>query len=517
MPFRNLFIVLGLVFSCLIGVHVFFSYRDTGILSYPLDDAFIHMAISRNLVEHGVWGITPFEFSSTSSSLLYTLILALGFMVAGIKVWLPLLINYLIGLVILFFTTRISQNYLTWKQSFTWHLLFIFLVPLAGMAVLGMEHTLQILLCLLFVYQTWKLWNGNNVSAISYFIMALLAVATRYESAFLVGLTAAAWLFVFGNFKRAVYLLIAIAVPIIAFGLFSLSKGGFFFPNSLLAKSNFINGSLPAFFSVLSAKFLATGLIYSLILLPFVYFLLFPITGWKDLENQPKHLLMLLLAATSLAHFVLASFGWLFRYEAYLVALLFLTIMITWKDWFEWISQRTFFNKRVIVLISALMLFPVLSRVMMISHTKRAVKNIADQQVQMAKFVHDHFPAYGIAMNDIGALGFYNEDIRIFDMEGLGTAEVIRQKKQFDSSFLIKYVAEHDIKIGIFYPHLYKNKIPSSWQQAGTWELTDNFVTGGSVVGFYAIDPAEKAKLIQALKQHAARLPANVISKINAE
>jgi hypothetical protein len=191
--------------------------------------------------------------------------------------------------------------------------------------------------------------------------------------------------------------------------------------------------------------------------------------------------------------------------------------MITWKDWLAWFSQRTSFNICAIVLMSALMLFPVFSRVMMISHTKRAVKNIADQQVQMAGFVHDHFPSYGIAMNDIGALSFYNEDMKIFDMEGLGTAEVIRQKKQFDSSFLVKYVAEHDIKIGIFYPHLYQNKIPSSWQQAGTWELTDNFVTGGSVVGFYAIDPAEKPKLIEALKQHASRLPSNVISKINGE
>ena len=153
----------------------------------------------------------------------------------------------------------------------------------------------------------------------------------------------------------------------------------------------------------------------------------------------------------------------------------------------------------------------------MISHTKRAVKNIADQQVQMAKFVHEHFPDYGIAMNDIGALSFYNENMRIFDMEGLGTAEVIRRKKNLDSSFLVKYVTEHDIKIGIFYPHLYKNKIPSSWLQAGTWELTDNFVTGGSVVAFYAIDPMEKPKLIQALQKHASLLPSNVISKINAE
>ena len=153
----------------------------------------------------------------------------------------------------------------------------------------------------------------------------------------------------------------------------------------------------------------------------------------------------------------------------------------------------------------------------MISHTKRATKNIADQQVQMAKFVSNHFPTYGIAMNDIGAMTFYNDSMRIFDMEGLGTAEVIRQKKQFDSSFLANYVEEHDIKIGIFYPHLYKGKIPASWQQAGTWELKDNFVTGGSVVGFYAIDPAELPKLRIALQQHAPLLPSNVIPMINPE
>lgn len=153
----------------------------------------------------------------------------------------------------------------------------------------------------------------------------------------------------------------------------------------------------------------------------------------------------------------------------------------------------------------------------MISHTKRATKNIADQQVNMARFVNQYFPSHGIAMNDIGALSFFNDQMRLFDMEGLGTAEVIRKKKQFDSSFLKSYVEQNDIKIGIFYPHLYQGKIPSSWHQAGTWELTDNFVTGGSIVGFYAIDPAERTRLTEALKQYGLKLPANVIQRIHPD
>ena len=127
MRYRSLFIACIVFFSFLAGLHVFFSYRDTGMLSYPLDDAFIHMSISKNLVQHGVWGITQFEFSSTSSSILYTLILGLAFMIAGIHAWLPLAINYIIGLAILFFTASTSRNYLSGKQSLIWHLLFILL------------------------------------------------------------------------------------------------------------------------------------------------------------------------------------------------------------------------------------------------------------------------------------------------------------------------------------------------------------------------------------------------------
>ncbi len=507
---KALFIICCLCFSILVALQVFFSFRDTGMLSYPLDDAFIHMSISKNLVEHGVWGITKFEFSSTSSSILYTLLLALGFALIGIKVWLPLLLNWIMGIAVVYVMVRISKKHMRLSEAMLLNLSFIFLVPLAGMAVLGMEHTLQILLSILFFYLTHKSWKGEKINNGIYILVAALSVLTRYEAAFLVGITAGTWLLVFRNWKQFLLLMMAIALPIIIFGMFSLSKGGFFFPNSLLAKSNFISGSVFGYFSALAGKILATGLLFSFMVFPLIYLLMYPIGGWKTFKTHPKHLAVLIFAATALSHFVLASYGWLFRYEAYLVSLLFVCIVITWEDFQQFFRWRWSTGNLALLALIAIVFFPVLSRVQMISHTKRAAKNIAEQQVQMAKFVNQHFPSFGIAMNDIGALSFYNDDMRIFDLEGLGTLEVIRQKKQFDSNFLSRYVAEHDIKIGIFYPHLYQGKIPASWQQVGTWELADNFVTAGSVVGFYAIAPQTKQKLYEDLKRYEPSLPASV-------
>src|SRR5271167_2084671 len=67
--------------------------HTNGMLIYPLDDTFIHMAVARNLSMHHNWGINPFQFGSASSSLLYTLLLSGLFSIFSVDRLIPFLVN----------------------------------------------------------------------------------------------------------------------------------------------------------------------------------------------------------------------------------------------------------------------------------------------------------------------------------------------------------------------------------------------------------------------------------------
>src|ERR1700736_3790681 len=69
-------------------------FLNHGRFAYLLDDAYIHLAMARDLVVHGTWGIAPGVYESASSSPLWTLALAAVMLVARpLAVWAPLAMN----------------------------------------------------------------------------------------------------------------------------------------------------------------------------------------------------------------------------------------------------------------------------------------------------------------------------------------------------------------------------------------------------------------------------------------
>ncbi|MBN2356156.1 hypothetical protein JXO59_08585, partial [candidate division KSB1 bacterium] len=96
---RWILLAIFVLFSILLSVFVYAAYiANDGHIIYVLDDTYIHMAMAKNIVEYGVFGITPYRVSATSSSPFWTLLLALLYGIFGKSEWLPLFLNYLSGL-----------------------------------------------------------------------------------------------------------------------------------------------------------------------------------------------------------------------------------------------------------------------------------------------------------------------------------------------------------------------------------------------------------------------------------
>ena len=85
--------------------------QNDGHLVYALDDPYIHMAIAKNFAKYGNWGVTKYEFSSSSSSLLWTLLLSFLFFIFGIDDRIPFILN------VIFATFTIILIYMKLKDK----------------------------------------------------------------------------------------------------------------------------------------------------------------------------------------------------------------------------------------------------------------------------------------------------------------------------------------------------------------------------------------------------------------
>ena len=132
-------------------------------VGFPLDDSWIHQEIARNLIQYHSFGFTPGVTSSGSSSMLWTLILSLNYLLFPTlsPVFFPLILNSILMIV---------SGVLLWRMAVLDELPVFYAIALAmlpalcgnyvWLAFIGMEHVLFVTLSLAAIL----LWYRGGVS-----------------------------------------------------------------------------------------------------------------------------------------------------------------------------------------------------------------------------------------------------------------------------------------------------------------------------------------------------------------
>lgn len=531
---KHNFIVLLLAFAAVFIPVLLIEYNvlhfTKGVFMYPLDDTFIHMSIAKNVAFYGNWGINKHEFASASSSILYSLLLAGSFRIFSIHIIIPFIINAVAAvlLVIVIQKWLQKQNISFFYQTLIL-LAVIFLTPVPITVVSGMEHTLQCLFSFLFIFQ-FSDWINRELTTSqekwklppSLALYGALTTAIRYEGMFVVAVVCLILLY---HKKIGLSFLLGFIslFPLIIFGIYSMMKGGYFFPNSVLLKSInaplSISGIAHMLTTILIEKLTVPGTGITslatqrlLIILPLTY-----IVFYKQLKQNFQYAyILIILTCTTLLHLAFAATGWFYRYEAYLI-LGSVTIICTLMYKFgKEMSFFTFSKKALVTLIVLFALFfpMILRSAAAFTKASQACVNIYEQQFQMSKFFSRYYNDQSVAANDIGALTFYKDGNNL-DLWGLGNTVVARSRKEnyCTPAFLDSLSRKTNTSVAVVYDSWFSDSLLRRWNKVATWQIRNNVICGDDIVSFYAIDKAVKPSLQENLKEYQAKLPPDVTVK----
>jgi hypothetical protein len=489
-----------------------------GRLVYPLDDAYIHMAVARNLAEHGVWGVTRHGFTSSTSSLAWPLLLAAFDRIVGAAAWLPLSLNVAAGLACLAVAAALLPPHPPWARLGVLAAI-VFLTPLPTLVVSGMEHTLHVCAALAFAGLVARAVDADDgrprPGTMALAATAALAASLRYESLFLVA-AAGAVLAVHRRFRLAAIVGAAAAAPLLAFAALSVARGFYPLPNSVLLKGAQFDVSTPA--GVIEA--LGGRSLRMLAQAPHLLALVLACLALLAWGGATRRALPALAVVTTLLHLQFADTGWLYRYEAYLVALGLLALGVAAPGATAALRGATTRGGRAASLaaacLAAVLAYPLVERaIRAAAETPRAAKNIFDQQYQLGLFLGRFYSGRAVAANDIGAVS-YLADVKLLDLYGLASMEVARARRAgtLDAATLSRLTSAQGTEVVAVYRSWFAQSLPAEWQEAGSWRAPEKVVVADRVVTFYARDDAARASLTESLRAFAAGMPADVVVRL---
>lgn len=509
------YLVLGVLCVCLLAQAYFFC---DGHFIYPLDDAYIHLSLVKQITETGDWGLSPGQFHSSSSSPLFMLMLSCARFLFKSD-WMPVLLNG-IGAVVFLKVVQFFLQEIAFSKLFisVFMIGLILLGPIHLLVLSGMEHIWHCLFACLYVYYVWKfLSSGENDKSfpgrdLIYLCMsACLMTGFRYEGMFVV--FASSLIFLWNRqVKVALFTSLSAAIPVVSYGIFSLSKGAYFFPNSLLIKGHVPQDS---FAELLSILYRGIEVLYENPFVLFSFLFLSAFLWIPNLSKSTQEILKLILISFGV-HILFAEVGG-YRYEAYLLLLMMLSSVLVLKESGAMDSLMTWFSsfqaqKLWGLLFLFLCLFPFLVRTSFFTlNYALSCKNIYEQQYQMASFLQKFYPTASVAANDIGAISYFT-DIQLLDLFGIGSQEILelRRTGRWDSAHITTLTNHKQVELAICYDSWVGEKLPEDWIRVASWTIADNFICGDEKVSFYGSNESSSALLRKNLQSFSAELPSRV-------
>jgi hypothetical protein len=488
-----------------------------GIFGYCLDDAYIHLAVAKNLALHHVWGPTRFQFSGASSSPLWVLLLAS--FPGGPPEWLPLLLALAAASVAVTIAARrwlragSSPSDLPLRRAIAFFFVtaLVLLVPLPSLALSGMEHCLQIALVFAYAVALERVLAEENPALGWLCLSGALGSACRYEM-LLLAFPAGLILLWRSRFRAAIASGLATLLPPAIYGVWSLSHGEYFFPNSVIAKAGAFEFSR-GWHQLLSAPHLISALVALLATIV----ALTPVAR-SDQRARALRDLCIASCAALLLQVQLGRVGWFFRYEAWLVALAILLTGSALADRLplvrDWL-QPGFRRRTLSICALVLLAIPLVRRAgRALEITPRAMHDIYAQQRQLGLFLLS-FPGRSIALNDIGGPSYF-ADVKILDFVGLGSFDALRAIRaqrtnaQPIGEVIGNLARAHEVEFAFLHEKLFPGVLPSTWRIVGRWRVRESLLLGEDTVTFFATNAELAAELRARLEQFAERLPEDV-------
>jgi hypothetical protein len=205
-----------------------------------------------------------------------------------------------------------------------------------------------------------------------------------------------------------------------------------------------------------------------------------------------------------LGHLLAGRFGWLSRYEPYIV----LTVLLAALYCLRQPLRRHAPWRRIEAAYAAVALaVPLATYAGALARTPLAANNVYEMTYSVHRFLVEHFHR-PVAVNDLGWASYRN-DAYVLDIFGLGHDDARRQWLSGRMTTWLDEITEAKaIDLAVVYEGWYGETVPADWTKVAVLRLSRRLVSPAEEsVHFYVTRPAAVAEIAAALCRFAPTLP----------